>query len=156
MTVPGASTEPRGARAMRIGTIAVAVVLIGVSIAVVIGAQSFPGPTTLGAPGPARMPILYAVALAALSLGLIGSAFMGGPQPELHVHRKLQLVALAAWTALYIWLLPQFGFLWVTVPWLLVATRFLGAGWFGSFLTAAILPAAVFLSFGSLLGVPLP
>ena len=156
MSLPGSSHDGRGARAMRIGTIAVAVVLIGVSVAVIIGAQSFPGPTTLGAPGPARMPTLYAVALFALSLGLIGTALIGGPQAELRVGRKLHLVALMAWTALYIWLLPQFGFLWVTIPWLFVATRFLGTGWLGSILTAAVLPIVVFLSFGSLLGVPLP
>jgi putative tricarboxylic transport membrane protein len=156
MSISSEQNARDGGTAMRIGTIAVAVVLIGVSVAVVVGARSFPGPTTLGAPGPARLPAIYAVVLAALSLGLIASTFLGGPQPQLRVGRLWQVIALMVWTALYVALLPQLGFLTVTIPWLFVATRMLGTGWGGSLATATTVPLVLFASFDKLLGIPLP
>lgn len=142
--------------AMQIGTLVVAIVLIGISIAMIVGARSFPAPMTLGAPGPARLPIVYAIALAALSAGLIVTVFFGGAEPELHLSGGLQIVGLVAWTALYIFLMRYLNFVVLTIPWLFVATRLLGTSWRGSLITAVALPLFLFVSFDTLLGIPLP
>ncbi len=142
--------------AMQIGTLVVAIVLIGISIAMIVDARSFPAPMTLGAPGPARLPIVYAIALAALSAGLIATVFFGGAEPELRLSGGLQIVGLVAWTALYIFLMRYLNFVALTVPWLFVATRVLGTGWRGSLITAVALPLFLFVSFDTLLGIPLP
>jgi hypothetical protein len=154
--VHDAGAGGRRLSAMQIGTLAVAIVLIGVSIAMIVDAHGFPAPMTLGAPGPARLPIVYAIALIALSAGLIATVFFGGVEPELHLSGGLQIVGLIIWTALYIFLMRYFHFVVLTVPWLFVATRMLGTSWRGSLITAVALPLFLFVSFGILLGIPLP
>lgn len=154
--VHDAGAGGRRLSAMQIGTLAVAIVLIGVSIAMIVDAHGFPAPMTLGAPGPARLPIVYAIALIALSAGLIATVFFGGAEPDLHLSGGLQIVGLVIWTALYIFLMRYLNFVALTIPWLFVATRMLGTGWRGSLITAIALPLFLFVSFDTLLGIPLP
>ncbi|HET8727420.1 MAG TPA: tripartite tricarboxylate transporter TctB family protein [Alphaproteobacteria bacterium] len=140
----------------QIATIVVALALIGVSVATIVVAVDFPDPMTLGAPGPARLPILYAVALCGISIALAVTTWVGRREPELRFGGSARALGLMAWTALYVLLIPKVGFLIASAPWLFFAARALGCGWRGSLVAAVALPAVIYLAFAMMLNVPLP
>ncbi len=141
---------------MRYGTLVLALVVIATAITMVVVAGAFPQPRTLGAPGPARLPMIYGTVLALLGAGLVVRTFIGPREPGLNISGAPRALGLAAGTALCIYLWSMLDFLVLFMPATFIGVRLLGAGWIGAALTAMILPAGVYGVFGMLLNVPFP
>ena len=141
---------------MKLGTAITAAAFAALAVAVIAGAQAFPAPVTPGAPSAARLPVIYAGALLALSAALAATAWLERDGAALTFRRAGRVAVFAALTAIFVALLPVLGFLALSIPWLLVAVRAAGGGWIGAAAAAVILPLGIQLTFGTLLGVPLP
>ena len=148
--------ERRAAALTRYGTIAAALSFAALGVWMIAAAGAFPRPSTLGAPGPARLPIIYAGILVGLSGLLIVQAFAGPAEPALNLKGLPRVVLLAAGTALSAWLWSRMNFLVLFVPATFLGVRLLGGGWLGSALTALICPGAIYLVFAVVLGIPFP
>ncbi|WP_142846254.1 tripartite tricarboxylate transporter TctB family protein [Telmatospirillum sp. J64-1] len=141
---------------MRYGTILAALVMGIVAIVMIVVAGGFPAPSTLGAPGPARLPTIYATLLAVLAGALILRSLFGAPEPGLSLKGSGRAMALTAGTAVCVYLWSMLDFLVLFIPATLIGVRLLGAGWIGAFIAAALMPAAVYGLFHLLLDVPFP
>lgn len=143
-------------QAARTAEIVVALLLFGAGAATIVAAMDFPGSGTLGAPGPARLPIIYGVALCGLAAALLVTTLLA-PHAEIQQFGgSLRAVGVMAWTGLFVLLIPQVGFLPASAPWLFIASLLLGGGWRASAIAAVGLPVAIYLGFAMMLGVPLP
>lgn len=148
--------EGRALALMRYASIGVAILLIGVSIAMITVALGFPTSRTLGSPGPAKLPIIYASILIAVSIGIIAQAFTRRADMGLSLHGMPRALALAAGTALCIYLWSIVGFLTLFVPATLIAAWLMGGSMIGSIICAAVLPLSVYGLFRLLLNIPFP
>ena len=156
MRIGSLADAEAGVRRMRVGTVSAAAAFAALAAAVIAGAQAFPAPVTPGAPGAARLPIIYACALLALSAALAAMVLLERNGAALEFRRAGRVAVFAALTAVFVGLLPVAGFMALAIPWLLVAVRTAGGGWIGAAATAILLPLGIQLSFVAMLGVPLP
>lgn len=141
---------------MRYASIALAIVMVVVGALIISEAWGFRTSRTLGAPGPGRLPIIYAALLIVVSLGIVVSSIVVHPKIGLSLQGTPRALALAAGTAVCIYLWSMVGFLMLFVPATLIAARLTGSGWSGSLACAAILPLSVYGLFGLLLNIPFP
>ncbi|WP_206453321.1 tripartite tricarboxylate transporter TctB family protein [Aurantimonas marina] len=148
--------QRRGPALMLYGTIGTALILIVVAITMIVVAGSYPKPATLGAPGPARLPIIFGTLLVMLSGGLIARSFLGPREPELTLQGMPRALALAAGTAICIYLWSFLNFLVLFIPATLLGVRLLGTGWTGAIVAAIVIPGSAYTLFGLLLDVPFP
>lgn len=148
--------EDRGSALMRYASITVAIILIAVSVAMIVVAWGFPISKTTGAPGPARLPVIYAGMLLAVCSGIVVQSLVARSAPGLSLEGMPRALAMAGGTALCIYLWSIAGFLPLFIPASLVAARLLGGSWSGSIICAAVLPLSVYGLFGVLLNIPFP
>lgn len=148
--------ERRAAALMRYGTVAAALSFSAVGVWMIAVAGDFPRPSTLGAPGPARLPTIYAGILVLLSVLLAVQSFVGPADPPLNLQGFPRVLLLIAGTAVGVWLWSRMNFLVLSVPATFLGVRLLGGGWIGAALTALICPGVIYLVFAVLLGIPFP
>ncbi len=141
---------------MRYASIVVALILVVVGVFIITEAWDFPRSRTLGAPGPGKLPIIYAALLIAVSLGILATSLVARPSIGLSLEGTPRALALAVGTAVCIYLWSMVGFLMLFVPATLIAARLMGGGWGGSVACAAVLPLSVYGLFGVLLNIPFP
>ena len=111
--------------------------------------QSFSDPV-----GPSLFPQLVAV-----PLGLLALALIVRPDPDptwLHGSHKLRQGATLLILVAYPALIEPLGFPLSTTLGALLLARVLGAGWLPSTLTGLVVGIGLFLTFDTLLGLPLP
>jgi hypothetical protein len=144
-----------GVRRMRAGTLAAATVFAALGAVALIGASGFPDASTYGAPSPRRMPFVYGSALIILAV-LLGLRTLRLETSSFSISAPVRLLTFAGLCIVYVAALPQIGFLFLTIPWLLIALFVAGASPRAAVITAVILPVAIDLVFVRALGVPLP
>jgi putative tricarboxylic transport membrane protein len=104
--------------------------------------------------GPAAFPRMLAVPAALLSLFLI---LRPDPDPDWVVGRPaLRQVATVAVLLAYAFFLEELGYILATALGAIAMSRLLGAGWMKSAAAGVVLAAALFITFDTLLGLPLP
>lgn len=139
-------------------------VLLALAVAYLAEALRLPRPRYAVGPGPAFLPVLLAVALGLLALGLLGRAFVGGPRAPAPGRGTpwlrgggWRLVVIVLALAAYALLFERLGFLLSTALFLGFLLAAVGQQRWPVVLAVALGTAALaHLLFVRLLAIPLP
>lgn len=140
----------------KVGTIAVCLLMMAIGVWMIAEAIELPAPSMPGAPGPARLPVIFAALLCVVSAVLIVATLRAEGEPQLPLKINFAPIGLMAGTVLYLLLLPRLGFLATTAPWVFAAAFILGRQWLASLLAALVLTLGIYVTFDLILNVPFP
>lgn len=139
--------------------ITTAVVLIAVSVWMMVEATGFRNVGSPGAPGPGRLPVLYAALLCLCSLAIIVQSLRHGGearQPRLRVPGRWRVGALMALCVLYVLAISLVGYLAASAGFVVAAIALLSQRIVPALITAVVLVPGVYVLFHYVLSVPLP
>ena len=141
----------------RAANIAVGLLICATGVGFILQATTFPIVASGGAPGPARLPIIYASLLCLVGAVLFFRA-LRDPPPRVSVSLDGTAKAgiLAVSVIVYAALLPLLGFIPASLAWFFAAVFFLERRWRPAAFGAVILVSGIFVIFRNVLSVPLP
>lgn len=141
----------------RIANVAAALLLCAAGVGVIVQALAFPAASSGGAPGPARLPLIYAGLLCVSGIALaVGALRADAEGVSVQLHGTGRAMVLAGSTIAYLALLPVLGFVAASLLWFVVVVLFLERRWRPAVIGAAVLVPGVYVIFRLVLSVPLP